>query len=500
MNSANLFMPHGHCILWKPGILFPMVVSDVLIFIAYSLIPITIFYFVRNRTDLDSKAKNLAWLFFAFIQLCGFTHLLTAWNFWHSEYELQVALKMTTAMVSIVTAIICLKLRKLLVKLPSMSAFEKINNELKILNDELESKVMSRTAELESAKRYAESIVATIDDGVVENFPVKNDAGEIIDFGMKDLNGKPGEYYSLMGNDAFNTQSMLETFPQTKNSGYFDNVVKCYQSGENVYEEKFFDETVDRYYRYTLIPMKEHDSVLSFFNDITESVEQSIELFNSSKLAALGEMSGGLAHEINTPLQVMSMLSRKLKRDVGEENKSLKILDDHILRLMDITTNLRKLSRSDSDKVVPMNLKSITNDTLKLIQEKVDRHDVKIERRFDGREDFNVYLSPISFSQILMNLLSNSIYELSKCEEKTIIIDFAENGNKIQLIVSDTAGKIDEAIAGKIFNPLFTTKPEGEGTGLGLSLSLRLAKNMQGNLFLDQLNEKKFILEMRASE
>lgn len=500
MSSANFFMPHGHCILWKPGILFPMVVSDVLIFIAYSLIPITIYYFVKNRTDLDSKAKNLAWLFFAFIQLCGFTHLLTAWNFWHSEYELQAALKVTTALVSITTAVICLRLRKLLVQLPSVSAHEKLNEELRILNEDLEVKVAERTAELEAAKRYAESIVATIDDGVVENFPVKNEAGEIVDFSMRDLNGKPGEYYSLRGDDAFNTNSMLETFPQTKTSGYFDNVVRCYENKENVYEESFYNDIVGRYYRYTLIPMKEHDSVISFFKDTTEVVEQRIELLNSSRLAALGEMSGGLAHEINTPLQVMSMLSRRLKRDVGEENKSLQTLDEHIKRLMDITTNLRKLSRSDSDKVIKASLKTITEDTLKLIQEKLDKNEIEVEKKFMQRKDISVYLSPISFSQIVMNLLSNSIYELSNCAEKKIIIDFVEIGNKIQLLVSDNAGKIDEDIAEKIFNPLFTTKPEGEGTGLGLSLSLRLAKNMHGNLYLDQTSDKKFILEMRAAE
>ena len=79
--SSDGFMPHGHCYLWRPGVVWLHVTSDALIALAYYSIPITLFYFVRKRKDLEFHRMFVC--FAVFILACGSTHLMEIWNIWH---------------------------------------------------------------------------------------------------------------------------------------------------------------------------------------------------------------------------------------------------------------------------------------------------------------------------------------------------------------------------------------------------------------------------------
>src|SRR5213080_519301 len=98
------FIPHGHCYLWKPGLVGLHIVSDSLIALAYYSIPIALIYFVRKRRDLPFDWIFL--LFGAFIIACGTTHILEVWTLWHPNYWLSGLIKAITAAISLCTAVL----------------------------------------------------------------------------------------------------------------------------------------------------------------------------------------------------------------------------------------------------------------------------------------------------------------------------------------------------------------------------------------------------------
>lgn len=127
--AEGLFIPHGHCYLWKPGLLWLHIVSDILIAIAYYSIPITIVYFVSKRKDFPFKWLFL--LFGSFIISCGTTHLVDIWTLWHPTYWLSGSLKAFTAFISIYTAIVLVPIIPQALALPSPAQLELANSQLK---------------------------------------------------------------------------------------------------------------------------------------------------------------------------------------------------------------------------------------------------------------------------------------------------------------------------------------------------------------------------------
>ncbi|RCJ25784.1 hypothetical protein A6S26_15760 [Nostoc sp. ATCC 43529] len=158
--STGSFIPHGHCYLWKPGLVWLHIISDAIIALAYYSIPLTLFYFVRKRQDLPFSWIFL--LFAAFIVFCGTTHIAEIWTLWHPTYWLSGILKAGTAIVSLFTAIELVPLVPQALALPSPLQLREANkafsaqieerlaveNQLRRLQEELEQRVESRTAQL----------------------------------------------------------------------------------------------------------------------------------------------------------------------------------------------------------------------------------------------------------------------------------------------------------------------------------------------------------------
>ena len=132
--SSENFMPHGHCYLWEPALLWLHVVSDTLIALAYFTIPVTLIYFVKRRTDLQF---HWMFTFFAiFILACGVSHVMEIWTVWHPDYWLAGLIKAITAIASIPTAYLLAKLMPLALALPSPAALAASNAQLRIEIDD----------------------------------------------------------------------------------------------------------------------------------------------------------------------------------------------------------------------------------------------------------------------------------------------------------------------------------------------------------------------------
>lgn len=147
-------MPHGHCLLWRPDLLFLHIGGDALTFIAYALIPLSLIYFVKKRDDLEF---DWMWLMFAaFIAFCGLTHAIGIINVWHGYYFLEGIAKFSTGIISMITAIMLWKLMPLMLSVPSAAILAKRNEELsqtraelEAVNKSLEERIQQRTEQLE---------------------------------------------------------------------------------------------------------------------------------------------------------------------------------------------------------------------------------------------------------------------------------------------------------------------------------------------------------------
>jgi len=171
--STDIFMPHGMCFAWDPGVLWLNVISDSVIAAAYYAIPFLLFYFVKKRRDLAFNPIFVA--FGVFILACGTTHLLGAVTVWTPAYRLDGLVKAITALASAATFFMLIPMMPALVKLPSPSAMEReiverraAEAEIRRMNMDLERRVAGRTAELAESvakeKSAADSLRSANDD------------------------------------------------------------------------------------------------------------------------------------------------------------------------------------------------------------------------------------------------------------------------------------------------------------------------------------------------
>lgn len=230
-----------------------------------------------------------------------------------------------------------------------------------------------------------------------------------------------------------------------------------------------------------------------------QNSEQNLEVekarsMYSSKMAALGEMSSGIAHEINNPLSVIMgkmMILKKftvlLPAEKHEEyEKHLSTVAKLSDKIAKIIRGLKNFSREGSqDPFMATSLGQIIEDTNMLLSEKIKRFE--IDYRFDmPNAELSIECRSTEVSQVLLNLLSNAADAIKDFQEKWIKLQFKEIGNFVEIIVTDSGSGIPLDVAEKMMQPFFTTKPIGEGTGLGLSISKGLIENHGGELILNR--------------
>lgn len=237
-----------------------------------------------------------------------------------------------------------------------------------------------------------------------------------------------------------------------------------------------------------------------------EVQEEKLKALQNSRLASLGEMAGGVAHEINNPLTLIHssvMVIRKMhqKKLLSDELllDHLKDIEDTVSRISQIVTGLRNLSRdTDSEGISEFSLRDVLTDVLSICSERFRINDVDF--RMDTSDpyfDLQIESRRVQLSQVLLNLFTNSYDAIATLEQKWISITVRRNGGRIYLKLKDSGSGIPIEIQEKIFNPFFTTKDVGKGTGLGLSLSKTLIERNGGQLYLDNDSPHTcFIIEL----
>lgn len=237
-------------------------------------------------------------------------------------------------------------------------------------------------------------------------------------------------------------------------------------------------------------------------------MQYKVMLTNSSKLASLGEMAGGMAHEINNPLTIIQlhsdMLKKAIKTDTLDKEVALKrlgLVSDSLHKVSKVITNLKHFSRDTSqDPIAAVSIKDVVEQTLSFCKVRFADHGIQIGET--DIPDFNVQCRPMQLSQAILNLLNNSFESLIRDnkKEKMINILVEKNQHHALIRIVDNGQGIPQDIRGKIFDPFFTTKNIGEGMGLGLNVSLGMIISQNGTLELDHENEKtSFLIKLPLS-
>ncbi len=257
--------------------------------------------------------------------------------------------------------------------------------------------------------------------------------------------------------------------------------------------------------------LEEKSKLLKELNDgleerVTEEIrkqqKQEQLLIQQSKLAAMGEMIGNIAHQWRQPLNALSLVLQNINfayemDDLSEEfmHKSMdkaNLLTNTMSKTIDDFRNFFKPNKQEVEFFISDTIKN----AISLIESTFQHHNITIESKIN--DDANIKGFPNEFSQVVLNILNNAkdaIIENNIGSGK-VLINVEKIDNKATISVIDNAGGIPNDILEKVFNPYFTTKEEGKGTGIGLYMSKNIIEtNMNGKLLVENIeNGAKFVI------
>ena len=237
------------------------------------------------------------------------------------------------------------------------------------------------------------------------------------------------------------------------------------------------------------------DRYVYMAQDMTEKKEMELHLLQSAKLASLGEISTGLAHEINSPISEISMIAERVKRrylkgKTEDLNGTMDQIINSVKHVSSLIESLRRITRhSDQDEFEPTHIQDIIEDVMGLGYERYTQGGVKVDIEYiNNSAHVQIECQRLQISQVLINLINNAFAVVKSLDHKwvKIVIDENENENNLILSVTDSGLGIKAEIQKKMFNPMFTSKAIGEGSGLGLSISSSIIKKHNGTLIYDE--------------
>jgi signal transduction histidine kinase len=221
------------------------------------------------------------------------------------------------------------------------------------------------------------------------------------------------------------------------------------------------------------------------------------KLLNSAKLAALGEMAGGVAHEINNPIAIIVMRATHIKRFVQEllaepsaaADRTTRIVEyaDHVIatsnRVATIVRGMRAVARAgDHDPLQDESVARVVRESLALCSADLCGKSIALVQELD--ETLVIPCRAVQISQVLLNLIANAAYELVALDDRDRRIEVYafRDGEHAVVSVADNGRGIAPELLDKVMQPFFTTKPVGAGTGLGLSISRSILAGHGGSL------------------
>jgi two-component system NtrC family sensor kinase len=242
------------------------------------------------------------------------------------------------------------------------------------------------------------------------------------------------------------------------------------------------------------------EAIVVVYKDVTDEREVTRRLFHAEKMSAVGQLAGGVAHEINNPLGGILAFSQLMSREdrPPEDLENLKLIQDAAMRAKRIVESLLRFSRRPRDEEKgPVDLAHVVDDALFLLGSNFKSGKFEVVRRFEPAIALG---NANQLQQIVVNLVVNGLQAMGLSGRITVSTGPAGPG-RVRLSVQDTGPGIKPEIAKRIFEPFFTTKSEGQGTGLGLSICYQIAEEHGGTIRVEPSAEGAcFVLELPATQ
>ena len=208
------------------------------------------------------------------------------------------------------------------------------------------------------------------------------------------------------------------------------------------------------------------------------------QMAQADKLASIGELSSGIAHEINNPLGIILGYTQLMLRNEpkgSDREADLKTIEKQVRYCKSIVEDLLNFARTSAPKKELCDVHAVIDDVIHFIRQHAKLDGIDIRANYDRRIG-QLLIDQKKISQVLINLLMNAIYAVGRQGEITITTEVNGSNQKACIRVHDTGQGIQAKDLARIFDPFFTTKPTGQGTGLGLSVSYGIIKNHGGSI------------------
>ena len=365
----------------------------------------------------------------------------------------------------------------IMVQLRDITEHKKLEVTLQRYNEALEEKVMERTREIEQAKVYIESLLENANDVIYTldvdlRFTYLNSKVEVWGYRKEDLIGKP--YLSLLSK-RFRSRYLQETLDMGTKQDYEAEIVSRHGELRSVLV--------------SVAPLLndagEQEGVLGIARDITERKQLEQQVQNAERLASVGQLAAGVAHEINNPLGgILNCLYNIRKGTLTPERSQeyLHFMEDGLQRVQRIVRQLLDFSQQRELELALVDLHPIL-DRVAVLTEHVfaERHAV-LKKAYDETLPSLMVDAPM-IEQVIMNLVLNAVQSLQP--GGSVSLETRKHEEVCEIIVEDNGCGIAAHVRPHIFDPFFTTKGTGEGTGLGLSVSLGIVQRHGGEMVVD---------------
>jgi PAS domain S-box-containing protein len=496
--STDGFMPHGMCYEWDPGVIWLNVVSDGLIALAYYSIPLTLVYFVRKRKDLQ-----FSWIFICFalfIVACGTTHFMEIWNIWHPVYWVTGSIKAVTAAVSIVTAILLIRLVPTALALPSPGKLKEAHHFLSERTRDLEISQGRLQAVLDAATETA--IISCDREGLITVF--NSGAERMLGYTSEEMVGKQTPaLFHLESEVAERGRELTEELGRPV-QGYDVFLVKVL-AGQPDEREWTYVRKDGSQLLVQLTSSAARDAngeilaTVGVAIDITARKKYESQLQEAKERSeqadrAKSDFLATMSHEIRTPMNGVIGVTRLLL-DTGldaEQRKLAETIRTSGQSLMGLLNDILDFSKIEAGQLsleeIDFDLRKVVEDSLELTAGQAQTKGVELACEVAPEMITKVRGDPGRLQQILTNLINNAI-KFTRIGEVTVCVTVEterETEIAVRFEIKDTGIGISPETQAQLFQPFVqadssTTRKFG-GTGLGLAICKRLTESMKGSI------------------
>ncbi|RTZ97070.1 MAG: hypothetical protein DSY90_08970 [Deltaproteobacteria bacterium] len=306
---------------------------------------------------------------------------------------------------------------------------------------------------------------------------------------IKDINLAGLKLFGLMGREeALSIETAYQLFWDVRDARHFFNTVEK-EGYVNGLERPMVDRTGKKLMVMLSATVRRDDNdqftgIDVILRDVTDKRRMEKYLSQTEKLAAIGQLASGVAHEINNPLGVIKCYSNLIAKELSEKTQmidDIRIIRKHTEQCQSVVDALLNFSRISEPKRIPTDIHTCIDDVLAVILPQLDKDRIFVDK--DYSDDIpEITVDPQKIKQVLMNLFMNARQAMVSGGTLTVRTRLHDHGNTVSVAVADTGAGIAEKHIGRIFEPFFTTKGSQKGTGLGLSVSYGIIKQHGGEI------------------